>query len=186
MEDNKIIDLYWERNENAIVQTQLKYGRLLSSISRKILKYEEDVEECVNDTYLGAWNAMPPARPAVLPAFLGKITRNLSLKKYRSSTALKRGQGDVPVVYEELEECLSDTKSIDENLMAQELAETINEFLRGLKKETRQIFVCRYWYFDSVSDIAERFGFSESKVKMTLKRTRDELKNVLAKEDIWV
>lgn len=186
MEDSKIIDLYWARNESAISETQIKYGSFLSSISRKVLRYEEDVEECVNDTYLGAWNAMPPARPDILSAFLAKITRNLSLKKYRASKALKRGQGEIPVLYDELSECLTDGKAIDEHLLAEELAAVINRFLSGLKKEERQVFVCRYWHFDPVSDIAKRFGYGESKVKMMLKRTRDNLKAELAKEDIWV
>jgi len=186
MEDSRIIDLYWARNEAAITETQTKYGTFLGSISRRILSSEEDVEECVNDTYLGAWNAMPPQRPNILSAFLAKITRNLSIKKYRAGKALKRGQGEVPLLYDELAECLSDGRQIDEHLMAEELAEVLNRFLAGLKKTERQIFLSRYWYCIPVSEIAKKYGYGESKVKMSLKRTRDRLKEVLAKEDIWV
>lgn len=187
MEDTFIIDLYWQRDEQALVQTQNKYGHYCYTIAFNVLKNNEDSEEAVNDTYIAAWNAMPPERPGILSAFLGKITRNLSLKKYRDMTAQKRGgKAKALAPLDELEECISDGKSIDAELEAKELAGSINDFLETLKEDERRVFVCRYWYFDSIEDIAKRFGFTQSKVKMMLKRTRDKLQEKLEKEDIWV
>ena len=182
MEDLQIVELYWNRDEDAIVQTQQKYGNYCYSIAYSILHNNEDAQESLNDTWLAAWDAMPPHHPQILSTFLGKITRRLSLNKWRSMTAEKRGGGSFPLSLDELEECVPDRFSIDEQLETQYLSEAIDRFLSGLKEEERRVFVCRYWYFDSVAEIAQRFGYGESKVKMMLKRTRDRLKDYLIKE----
>ncbi len=186
MEDSQIVALYWQRDEAAISETERKYGRFCFSIANNILHNREDAEECVSDTYLGAWNAMPPHCPAILSTFLGKITRRLSLKKWRNSSADKRGGGTAALSIDELEECIPSGRSIDESLETAELTEIINRFLQTLPTEERRVFLRRYWYFDPISDISARFGFGESKVKMMLKRTRDKLLVRLQKEGILV
>lgn len=180
MEDQNIIALYFQRAETAISETKNKYSRLLLSISYGILKIMADAEECENDTYLKTWNAIPPKQPENLPAFLSKIVRNLSLDRYDSLHAEKRGGGEVPVVLEELSEVLPDKGSIpgEEN----ELSGLIDSFLATLKPEIRNIFMRRYWFMDSVSEIAEESGFGLSKVKMSLSRTREQLKHFLEQE----
>ena len=186
MEDEKIIELYWTRDEGAITATDEKYGNYLKTIAGNILKDERDSQECVSDTYMGAWNAIPPERPSILKAFLGKITRNLSLKKYRDMTADKRGGGETALALEELVECIASGSTVEGQLEGRAITEALNTFLSGLAAEERKIFVLRYWYLESVKDVAARFGYGESKVKMTLKRTRDKLKDHLAKEGIYV
>lgn len=185
MDDAAIVELFWQRQERAIAETKTKYGAYCHAIARRILDDARDAEECVNDTYLGAWNAMPPHRPGRLDTFLGKITRNLSLKRWRHRSAAKRGSGEVALSLDELEECVfAQTGDIGEHVEAEELACAIDAFLGGLSADDRRMFVCRYWHFDSVADIAERFGFSQSKVKMSLKRTRDKLANYLEQEGV--
>ncbi len=186
MDDERIVGLYWERDEAAISESEKKYGAYCFSIAKNLLGSGADAEECVSDTWLGAWNAMPPHRPRYLPSFLGKITRRLSLKKLRERNAQKRGGGSAAIPLSELEECLPSGSAIDEGLEAEALAQIINAFLDGLPVDERRIFIRRYWYLDSVGDIASRFGFTQSKVKMTLKRTRDRLRACLRSEDIWV
>ena len=186
MEDSQIVDLYWQRNEDAISETEKKYGHYCLSIANAILRDNEDAKECVNDTWLGAWNSMPPHRPEILSTWLGKITRRLSLKKWRAKSAQKRGGGSVAVSLEELEECLPSAQRIDEHIEFQELTEIMNRFLEGLPVTERRVFLRRYWYFDSIHDISSRFGYGDSKVKMMLKRTRDKLLQYLKEEDIWV
>ena len=186
MDDSRIIMLFWQRSEDAIAAVQQKYGRYCYSIAYQILSNNEDAEECVNDTYIGAWNAIPPHRPEKLSVFLGKITRNLSLKKWRVRNAAKRGGGETVLALHELEECISSGNNIEAYLNAEELAEIINAFLGGLAVTERRVFLCRYWYFDSISDISVRFGFTQSKVKMMLKRTREKLLKYLEQEEIWI
>lgn len=186
MDDKQIVDLYWQRNEAAITQTQKKYGKYCFSIANNILCDKEDAEESVNDTYIGVWNAIPPHRPTVLSTFIGKITRRLSLKKLRERSAQKRGNGELFLSFDELEECIPNRQSIDTALEAKELTRIINAFLDKLPAAERRVFVCRYWYFDPISDISLRFGFSQSKVKMMLKRTRDKLSEQLRKEGIGI
>ena len=186
MEDGQIVDLYWQRDETALTETERKYGRYCFSIASNILHDREDAQECVNDTYLGAWNAIPPHRPTVLSTFLGKITRRLSLKKYRDQRADKRGGGAIEAHVDELEELIPDGQNIDDHLNAQELAGTLVEFVKTLNDNERRVFMCRYWYFDSISDIATRFGLSQSNVKVMLKRTRDKLAAHLEREGIYV
>lgn len=139
----------------------------------------EDAEECVNDTYLNAWNSMPPHRPVVLSTFLGKITRNLSFNRYKHNTAEKRGGGEIAIVLDELGECVSGKNDIEQALHHRELVKAINTFLGTLSPEKRNIFVCRYWYTDSISDIAMRHGMKEGTVSMTLNRLRLQLRNYL-------
>lgn len=181
MEDQDIIALYFARSERAIGKTQEKYGRMLQSIALGILRSRSDAEECENDTYLQAWNSMPPARPSVLSAFLSRITRNLSLDRYDKLHAQKRGGGEIPLILDELSECIPD-RSSDDLTGEKELSETIDQFLSGLSRESRVIFMRRYWFGDTVKEIALKGGFGLSKVKMSLSRSRKELKKVLEKE----
>lgn len=183
MDDQAIIDLYFSRSEHAIDETQSKYGRMLRSLSYGILRSWQDAEECENDTYLKAWNAMPPTRPRVLSSFLSKITRNLSLDRCDEIHALKRGAGEVPVLLDELSECIPDTSGgAEESLEAQELTDLINRYLGSMKSDARNIFMRRYWYGDSIREIADRSGYSLSKIKMSLSRSRKGLKALLEKE----
>lgn len=186
MEDSRIIELYWERSEKAIAETAAKYGSYCYSIAYNVLNNREDAGECVNDTYLGAWDSMPPQRPSILSAFLGKITRNLSLKRWRDAHVQKRGGGQLPVVLDELEECISSKLSVEEQVEGKELSQWVNEFVSELPEEERKVFVCRYWYLDPVDAIALRFGFSKSKVKSMLMRTRGKLKACLENHGVTV
>lgn len=186
MEDSRIIELYWERSEQAIAETAAKYGSYCYAIAINVLHNREDAGECVNDTYLGAWDSMPPQRPSLLSAFLGKITRNLALKRWRDTHTQKRGGGQLPVVLEELEECISGKLSVEEQIEAKELAQWVNAFVSELPEVERKVFVCRYWYLDPVDAIALRFGFTKSKVKSMLMRTREKLKLSLSNYGITV
>lgn len=179
MEDVKIIQLYWDRNESAITETSNKYGYYCTSIARNILGNHEDADECVNDTYLNAWNSMPPHRPNMLSTFLGKITRNLSFNKYKHDHAHKRGDGQLPIVLDELSECVSGKDDVQTEVNYHELVKALDEFLDSLSLEKRKIFVCRYWYNDSISDIAKQFHMKENAVSMTLRRIRAKLEKYL-------
>ncbi len=179
MDDSTIIKLYWDRNEQAIAATQEKYGSYCAAIARNILGDPEDTAECVNDTYLQAWNAMPPHRPGKLATFLGKITRNLSLDRFRRSHAQKRGGGQAVLALEELGDCVSGVESPEQALDRQELLKAIDSFLSALPLAKRQLFLCRYWHFDSVGDIALRFRMTENAVSVTLNRLRQQLKTNL-------
>ena len=179
MDDSKIVQLYWDRDEQAIPATSDKYGTYCISIAQNILGNQEDAEECVNDTYMSAWTSMPPHRPNILFVFLGKITRNLSLNRYKQNTAGKRGGGEVPVVLDEIAELVSDTGSVEQEVDRRELVKAIDAFLDRLPTDKRSIFICRYWYFDSVSKIAARFGMTENHVSVTLNRLRVKLHNDL-------
>jgi len=184
MEEKEIIELYWARSERAIRETAKKYGKFCHSIAYNILASHPDSEECVNDTYLHTWNAIPPTRPENLSAFLGKITRNLALKRYERDRAQKRGGGQVMLALEELGECIPDPEGLDRQMEDRELACLLNRFLAGLNGENRKIFLRRYWQFCTVKEIAALYGISESKVKMSLMRTRGKLKSYLEKEGI--
>ncbi len=180
MNDFDIIELYFARNEQAIRETDVKYGRLCNRLAYNILNNNEDSEECVNDAYVGVWNAIPPTRPNNFKAFLCKIVRNLSLKRFTKLSAQKRSR-DMQVSFDELSEVLSD-ENIPDGIGEETLGEMINDFLRMEKEETRMVFVRKYFFFDSVSDIASRYSFSESKVKNILFRARTRLKDYLIKE----
>ena len=184
MEDQKIVLLFWDRNEQGLQEAKNKYGNYCRSIAYNILRNMQDAEECESDTYLAAWNVIPPQKPTLLGAFLGRITRNLSLKKLRSNTAAKRGGNEAILSLEELSDCIPAGKSFDETLQAQELADIISNFLRSLSKTEQKIFVVRYWYCASIQEIAVDFGFTQSKVKMMLLRTRTQLREHLIKEGI--
>ena len=177
MEDNEIIELYWKRDEVAILETDKKYGKYCSKIAYNILASVEDSEECVNDTYLHAWNALPPNRPNIFKAFLAKITRNLALDKYDSKTAQKRNNS-MDLVYEELEDCIP-TYSMEKEIEHNELVKELNMFLENLSKEKRVIFLERYWYMSSIKDIAIKHSQKESKTKMELLRMRNALRKYL-------
>ena len=182
MDDAAIIGLFFARDERALRECERKYGRVCRAAAKKILRSPEDCEEAVNDTWAGAWNAIPPQKPQVLSAFLCGITRNLALKRLRENSAAKRGAGETPAALEELEECISAGQTPEQAVDAAMLAERISDFLAALPAAERRVFLCRYWYFDSVASIALRFGCTQSRVKMMLKRTRDALALQLEKE----
>ena len=184
MEDAKIVQLYWDRNEQAIPVTADKYGNYCRSIATNILGNREDAEECVNDTYLNAWNAMPPNRPDVLPAFLGKITRNLSFNRYKRNTAEKRGGGELPAVLSELSDCVSGRDDVEQMLDRRALLNALDEFLQMLPPVKRALFIRRYWYTDSVSDLAAQYGMREGAVSTTLYRLRRQLRSHLLERGI--
>lgn len=184
MDDKRIIELYNERSETAISETAEKYGKYCYSIAYHILYNEEDSKECVNDTYLRAWEAIPPQCPNKLSAFLGKITRNLALNRYKYYVREKRGNGQTTLVLDELLECVPASNNTEQAVEENLLVEVINRFLYELPKEKRIMFLRRYWYMSSIQEIAEDYGFSESKVKMTLLRIRNRLRQVLEKEGI--
>lgn len=184
MEDKQIIDLYWARSETAISETSSKYGRYCHSIAFNILRSHEDSEECVNDTFFNAWNAIPPQCPNKLSAFLGTIVRNLSLKKWEQYSTVKRGLGQVPLALEELQECIPARNTTERMVEDMALAELFDQFLAALPAENRRLFVLRYWHLYSIKEIAAACGVGESKVKMSLMRSRKELKCFLEKEGI--
>lgn len=186
MEDEKIIELYWQRDEEALRQTNQKYGSFCYYVAHNILKDDEDSKECVNDTWFKTWTVIPPKRPEYFQAFLGKITRNLSLDRYRKNHASKRGGGSMDVIYEELKECIADRTCEEARTDTIVITDALGKFLKEISKDARIIFVRRYWYADSVAQIAERFGMSESKVKSSLMRSRNRLKAFLEKEGITV
>lgn len=186
MKDNEIVELFFKRDEAAIGEAASKYEKYCYSIAMGILHNEEDAKEIVNDTWVGAWNSIPPHRPAILSTFLGKITRRTAINRYREKNAKKRGGGQVDLVLEELAETISTGKSIDSELENKELAAVINSFLDTLPIMEQKVFICRYWYMDSVAEIADRFSFSQSKVKTMLHRTRKKLKIVLEREGILI
>jgi len=184
MEDLQIIDLFFDRNEQAIQETDAKYGRLCFSVANKILDSNEDSEECVNDTYLRAWNEIPPTRPNHFSAFLCKITRILSLKKLEFANAMKR-TASIVVSFEELEGVLHDER-VAPGTEAVELGVLISNFLRREKVDARNVFLRKYLFFDTVEEIAERFGMNENTIKSMLFRTRNRLREYLRKEGVEV
>ncbi len=181
LEDSQIIELYWQRSADAISETAGKYGAYCFAIADNILRSAEDSEECVNDTWLRAWNAIPPQRPKALRLFLAKITRNLSFDRYHAQTAEKRGGGELALVLDELGECLGggDTEAAYE---AQELRRSIQRFVRALPEREGNVLVRRYFFAEPVADIAKRYGLTENNVMVILSRTRKKLKNHLLKE----
>ena len=184
MDDARIVELYWSRSEQAISETEAKYGKYCRTIARNILADSADAEECVNDTYLKAWNSMPLNRPARLAPYLGRLTRWLSLNRLRDQDCLKRGKGELPLVLDELAETLDSGFDTERELEIRELNREIRRLLSGLEKEERDIFLSRYWYVASIAEIAERSGFTESKVKSMLHRTRKKLLKQLKEEGL--
>ena len=184
MDDSGIVDLYFRRSERAIQETDAKYGGYCYQIANNILSNREDSKECVSDTYLAAWHAIPPKRPAMLSAFLGKIARHLAIDRWRSRDAKKRGGSEVCLALEELEGCVADPRTTEGIFDSRELSRAVNRFLAGLPDTERSVFLCRYWYLDSVKEIAAFFGFSESKVASMLLRLRKRLRTQLEKEGL--
>ena len=184
MDDKQIVALYWERSEDAIAQTEKKYGRYCHYIARNILYSDQDAEECVNDTYQKAWETMPPKKPELLSAYLGKLTRHIAINSYIHDHADKRSPG-MQMILDEAEEFIPDPADSD---ISDEihLRDAINSFLASLTQEVRVVFVRRYWYMSSVKDIAKDYGMTESKVKITLMRTRNRFKEYLEGEGISI
>ncbi len=184
MEDDAIVQLFWDRDEKAITATAEKYGSYCMSIASNILGNSEDAEECVNDAYLNTWNSIPPHRPQMLSTYLGKIVRNLSFNMYKKKRADKRGGGQIGLVLEELSEVVEGHGSPEEAWDMAFLNQAINDFLGELPKEKRAMFVRRYWHADSVRDIAKRYGMTENNVAVTLNRIRGKLGKYLAERGI--
>lgn len=183
MDDKSIVDLYWQRSENAILETQTKYGGYCYSIAYNVLASNEDAEESVNDTYLAAWNQLPPHRPSVLATFLGRITRNISISKWRTRSAHKRGGGEIVLALEELGDCVAGRQNIESAYIRKEAVAAFNCFLDTLSPVERNVFLRRYWFLDSIADIAKSFGFTQGKVKSMLHRIRTKLRSQFAQED---
>ena len=186
MTDAQIIDLYWIRSETAIHETARRYGAYCKTIAMNIVQNTEDAEECVNDTYLAVWNTIPPQRPTVFSTFLGKITRNFALDKYKARKAQKRTFDETALLLDELETCIPSGNSVEDAVETGILTKAIDSFLSDISKEDRVFFVRRYWYADSIAQIAERFSVSESKVKTNLFRTRVKLRDYLEKEGVMI
>ena len=184
MEDEKIIALYFERSEDAISETDRKYGDRCRNTAYNILQNREDSEECANDTYMRLWNTIPPKEPSPLGAFIYRIVRNLSLDRIRHSLAAKRLNGNYAAVYDELTDCIPAPDNVERTVEGEELAHLIDSFIDTLGREKKVIFLMRYWNFCTVPDIAKRLGIGESKVKVTLMRTREKLKEYLEGEGI--
>ncbi len=182
MQDSQIVEMYYRRDEQAIASTSAKYNSYCMNIAMNILYNREHSEECVNDALLAAWNSIPPHKPEKLSAFLGKLTRNIAINRYKSLTAARRGGGEFALSLEELHGCVGDTLAKDES--PEELGHLISEFLYTQKKEMRQVFVRRYFYSESIADIAARFDMSESKVKSILHRMRLALGGYLTEHGI--
>lgn len=184
MDDRQIIALYWTRAEQAITETAKRYGRYCHAIAYNILHSRDDSEECVNDTWMRAWEAIPPHRPERLDTFLGKITRNLALNRWEKAGAEKRGGRQTALALEELRDCMPEHESVETALDSMALTDVLNRFLASLPRDSRRMFMQRYWYLRPIKAIAAEFNASESKVKMILLRARNELKQMLEKEGI--
>lgn len=178
MDDNKIIELYFNRNEKAIEETNKKYGKYCTAIAYNILQNNEDVDECINDTYLNVWNSIPPEKPNFFKLYIAKITRNIALHIYQKNNAKKRYKG-VNLIVEELEECLPSDEKIEEGIEYAELVEYLNQFLYTLSDEKRRIFLDRYWYMKNIKDISINVGITEANIKVILHRLRCKLKEFL-------
>ena len=184
MEDRKIVDLYWQRDENAIPETAAKFGGYCRTIAYNILADAEDAEECLNDTWLRAWNTMPTNRPNKLAPYLGKLSRWISLTRLREKTSLKRGGGETELVLDELAEAVDSGADVEKAVELKELNAALRRFLKNLGETERQVFLARYWFIASIAEIAEKFGFSESKVTSMLHRTRKKLLAYLKEEGL--
>jgi RNA polymerase sigma-70 factor (ECF subfamily) len=182
VEDGKIVELYWQKNENAIKETNRKYGAYCFAIADNILHNKEDSEECVNDTWLNAWNAIPPQKPTKLRLFLAKITRNLSFNRFNARSAEKRGGGEIALVLDELAECLACESDVVSEYEVRELGRCIQKFVRTLPERDGNVFVRRYFFTESVAQIAKKYGLTENNVRVILSRTRAKLKTYLIKE----
>lgn len=184
MDDNEILDLYFARSEQAIMETDQKYGPYCYSIANHILQSPSDAEESVNDTYYSAWKLIPPRRPQRFSTFLGKLTRNLSIDRWRKNTAGKRGGGETQLVLDELAECVAEEETPETELLRKELTATLNRFLRALPERDRTVFLLRYYYASTQPEITQRTGLSANQIKYILQRTRKKLADMLKKEGL--
>jgi RNA polymerase sigma factor (sigma-70 family) len=184
LDDNEIVNLFFSRSESAINETSRKFDKYCSKIAMNILDNHEDADECVNDAYLNLWNRIPPERPVMFSAFLGRIVRNLSINKYKANKTKKRGGNEIFLLLSELEECIHSGSTVESEYDAKVVSQTINSFLKTIDSKVRIIFVRRYWYADSITDISSCFQMSESKVKSMLFRTRNKLHAYLIKEGV--
>ena len=182
MEDEKIIELYFARNEKAVTETDRKYGGYCFTLANSILYNREDAEESVSDTYLKTWNAIPPQKPSMLKMFLAKISRNLSFSRWRKLSAEKRGGGAMELVLQELDTCIPAPGKVEDNLMGKELAKTIRCYLNTLSQREQDIFLRRYFFVEETETIAQRYGMKPATVLRTLYRTREKLKHFLTRE----
>ena len=182
MEDSRIIELYFRRDQEAISATEEKYGAYCFSVAENILQNEEDAEECVSDTYLRAWNSIPPNKPRVLRLFLAGITRNLAIDRYNAKNAEKRGGGEVSAVLDELSECIAAKSDVASDYEGKELGESINRFIKTLPERDGNIFLRRYFFTEPISVIANKYGLRENNIAVILSRTRKKLKTHLIKE----
>lgn len=181
MDDSEIVRLFTERSESAIAAAISKYKNYCMKIAENILYSREDAEECVNDAFLKAWDMIPPHNPRMLSTFLGKITRNLAINRYRQTLAEKRGSGETTVAFDELSELISSDSDVENEAVRRELLSEIGGFLKRMPERNRNIFICRYWYCDSIGDISREFSVSESNVSVILNRTRQKLREYLKK-----
>lgn len=181
MDDSKIIELFLERSEQAIMELSAKYGSICITIARNILNNALDAEECVNDTFLAAWNTIPPQIPLTLKGYVCSIVRNLSIAKYHSNSALKRNS-HYDIALDEIESCIASPVTVEDEIAVKELSRMLNSFLESLDKESRIMFVRRYWYSDSISQIAKNYRISNNNASVRLSRIREKLKNHLRKE----
>ena len=184
MDDAAIVSLYWARSEDAISQTAAKYGAYCRTISYNILANAEDADECVNDTYLSAWNSMPTHRPTYLAPYLAKLTRWLSLNRLRDGNSLKRGGGEVPLALDELSDCVMGQSDPEREVEVRELEDAIDRFVNELPETDQIIFISRYWFLVPVAEIAKKCGCTQSKVKTTLFRLRKKLRDRLQEEGL--
>lgn len=184
--DSEIIGLYFDRNENAIKQSQEKYGGYCYAIAYNILDSKEDSEECVNETWLRAWNSIPPKKPSKLSSFFGKISRNIALDKYKSDNRQKRGKGEMTAILDELEGCIPDSTATEETVEMKILEDILQDFLKTLSRQDRAIFLSRYWFAMPLKEISRKYSLKESTVKSSLFRSRGKLKNLLEKEEIML
>jgi len=180
--DSQIIELYWNRDPQAVSASEEQYGAYCFTIANGILADAQDSEECVNDTWLRAWNAIPPTRPNILKVFLAKITRHLSFDRYKAGKALKRGGGEISLVLEELAECIADESDVEGQVNAQELGRAINQFVASLPEREQELFVRRYFFSEAIQGIADRCGIKANHVNVTLSRVRRRLRDHLSKE----
>ena len=184
--DDQIVDLYWARDEKAIDATDKKYGKYLYTIAYNIVHDDMDCEECLNDTYLGTWNRIPPTRPTIFHVFLSKIMRNIAIDRYRQNTAAKRVPSELVVSLDELDDCMICDPSAEEEYAISEIARVMNAYLESLSEREQLVFVCRYYYSDYIADIARMLRVSESTVRRELEKIRQNLKVALEKEGIEV
>lgn len=184
MTDERIIELFWQRNESALKAVSLKYGTYCGVVCGNILRNAEDKDECLNDTWLRAWNSIPPQKPTNLKMFLAKIARNLAIDRYKRQNAVKRGNGETELILDELEECISNKDNVENTVISKEIGVAINDFLKTLSERDRNIFIRRYFYADTAEKIAKQYALTVNNIMVILTRTRGKLKNYLMEGEL--